>query len=312
MATRSRSFPTRTEAHAWAAIEEAAIHSSGASANPPPAGMTLGDILLRYEEVITPTKRSAATEKSRLAKMRTDRLASVRLRDLSSIHFADYRDRRLAVAKPATVRRELAMVQHALNTARIDWGISPRGNPIRDIRLPKLDNARDRRMEGDEFDRLIAALPDTDSNPMRRIVILAIETGMRRGELLNLRWEHINLPAALAHIPETKTGRPRTIPLTTNASRVLTELLPSARGPVFMMTGNAVRLAWNRATARAGIAGLRFHDLRHEAISSFFELGLSLPEVAVISGHRDPRMLMRYTHLRPEEVGVKMRKLAAG
>ncbi|MDA0341679.1 MAG: tyrosine-type recombinase/integrase [Proteobacteria bacterium] len=72
------------------------------------------------------------------------------------------------------------------------------------------------------------------------------------------------------------------------------------------MSPNAVRLSWGRLTHRAGIEDLHFHDLRHEAISRFFEMGLSVPEVALISGHRDPRMLFRYTHLRAEDVARKL------
>jgi integrase len=75
---------------------------------------------------------------------------------------------------------------------------------------------------------------------------------------------------------------------------------------IFPMTGNAVKLAWRRLKQKHNIAGVRFHDLRHEAISSLFERGLSLPEVALISGHKDPRMLMRYTHLRAEELAKKL------
>lgn len=74
------------------------------------------------------------------------------------------------------------------------------------------------------------------------------------------------------------------------------------------VSGNAVRLAWERLRKRAGLPGLRFHDLRHEAVSRFFEAGLSIPEVALMSGHRDTRMLMRHTHLRPEALAEKLAK----
>jgi integrase len=79
---------------------------------------------------------------------------------------------------------------------------------------------------------------------------------------------------------------------------------------VFPVTANAVRLAWERLRRRAGLKDLRLHDLRHEAVSRFFEYGLTVPEVALISGHRDPRMLSRYTHLRPENVAEKLARIA--
>ena len=79
---------------------------------------------------------------------------------------------------------------------------------------------------------------------------------------------------------------------------------------LFPMSANALRLAWERLKRRAGIRDLRFHDLRHEAISRFFEMGLSIPEVSLISGHKDVRMLLRYTHLRPADVAQKLNSLA--
>jgi integrase len=131
---------------------------------------------------------------------------------------------------------------------------------------------------------------------MISFVSLAIETALRRGELLDLCWSRIDWTASTAHIPQTKTGRPRTIPLTPTALRLL-QRLPREAEKVFPFSANSAKLAWVYATKRAGIVGLRFHDLRHEAISRLFEMELSMPEVALISGHRDARMLLRYTHL---------------
>ena len=123
-----------------------------------------------------------------------------------------------------------------------------------------------------------------------------------------MQWDHIDWDKRILHIPDTTNGHPRTIPLTPTAIRVLEEL-PRINSDVIGMSGNAIRLAWERLKKKAGVKDLRFHDLRHEAISRFFEMGLSVPEVALISGHRDPRMLFRYTHLRAEEVGKNIRIL---
>ena len=128
---------------------------------------------------------------------------------------------------------------------------------------------------------------------LRNIIEIAIETGMRRGEILNIKKEHIKADTLL--IPITKNGHQRTIPLTERAKYILNKSkLP------FPMSANAVRLAWERLKNKANIKDLHFHDLRHEAISRFFEKGLSIPEVALISGHKDVRMLFRYTHLKAE------------
>jgi integrase len=103
----------------------------------------------------------------------------------------------------------------------------------------------------------------------------------------------------------SKNGQERTIPLTTGAIGILKDT-PREREEVFPISANALQLAWGRLRRRVNINNLRFHDLRHEAISRFFEMGLSVPEVALISGHRDVRMLLRYTHLRAADIVKKL------
>jgi len=128
---------------------------------------------------------------------------------------------------------------------------------------------------------------------------------MRRGEIVNASWSDLDWDTGTLNIPVTKNGFSRTIPLTKRALEIL-QSLPHDNERIFPITGNAVRLAWQRLKRRVGIENLHFHDLRHEAISRFFEMGLSVPEVALISGHRDYRMLFRYTHLRAEDVAKKL------
>jgi integrase len=130
------------------------------------------------------------------------------------------------------------------------------------------------------------------------MIILAIETGMRRGEILSLRWEHIDLDRRVAHLPMTKNGGSRDVPLSTRAAAMLVKLGASDRGPVFDVTAHAFEQAWRRLRHRAGLHDLRFHDMRHEAISRLFEKGFNAVEVAAVSGHADVHTLVRYTHLR--------------
>ena len=126
---------------------------------------------------------------------------------------------------------------------------------------------------------------------------------MRRGEILGLRWEHVDLDRRIAFLPLTKNGSSGEVPLSTKAAQVLArQRQPADKISPFPVTPNSFRLAWERLRSRAGLSGLRFHDLRHEATSRFFELGLNIPEVAVISGHQDHSMLFQYTHLKAEEM----------
>ena len=131
---------------------------------------------------------------------------------------------------------------------------------------------------------------------------------MRRGEILRAKWGDVNRAEGTLHIPITKNGHPRTIPLTPGAQKVLEGISGEHKATdlVFPVSCEAIKLVWQRLVRRAGIANLRFHDLRHEAVSRFFEMGLSVPEVALISGHKDPRMLFRYTHLRAADLVAKL------
>ena len=127
---------------------------------------------------------------------------------------------------------------------------------------------------------------------------------MRRSEILNLRWVDVDWNGGFACLFDTKNGKDKRVPLTKTARDVLSKL-PNQDEIVFPISANCVRLAWERTRNKAGIPDMRFHDLRHEAVSRFFEMGMSVPEVALISGHKDVRQLFRYTHLNPTNVFEK-------
>ena len=133
-------------------------------------------------------------------------------------------------------------------------------------------------------------------DPMLKwIVITALETAMRRGEIISLKWDNIDFARKQAFLPRTKNGESRYIPLTNKACEAL-QHVNTENNVVFPISPNAVRLAWERLKKKANIDHIRFHDLRHEAISRLFEKGLTVPEVASISGHKTPAMLFRYAH----------------
>jgi integrase len=238
-------------------------------------------------------------------------LANKRLSDLTPEGFARYRDQRLKLVRAATISRELGLVQRILEVAKIEWSVPLGDNPIKAIRKPKADKARERRLQNNEWERLIEASRRSRNSLLLPLAKLALATGMRRGELLNARWGDINWLASTLHIPHTKTGEPRTIPLSEQAKRVLATLAIdwSEDAKIVPLSAEAAKLGWARLTRRAKINNLTFHDLRHEAVSRFFEQGLTVPEVALISGHRDPRMLFRYTHLKAEDVAHKLNSI---
>ena len=303
---RSNSFSSLKSARQWV-NEQERLADLGKLERPLCPDRTISHLLDEYQRRVSPQKRGADKEIYLVERLKRGLLGGHRLANLSPAPFADYRDSRLKSVKPATVRREFSVLHHAFELARDEWGWEIPQNPLQKVRLPKASNARNRRLDPGEEERLLGACAKARTPWLKPAVDLAIATAMRRGELLNARYEHIE--DGLLLIPQTKTGAPRTIPLTPSAQRVITVLPHSITGYLIPTSANALRLAWERAKRRADIDNLHFHDLRHEAISRFFEMGLTIPEVALISGHKDYRMLARYTHLRPETLLSKLNPL---
>jgi integrase len=139
---------------------------------------------------------------------------------------------------------------------------------LRQIELPLPSGGRERRATPQELTALLSACRCNRCAWLPALIQMAVETGMRRGELLAMRWSNVDLNARKVHVTTTKNGYPRTVPLSTCACQTLGNLQQNG-DRVFPVTANAVRLAWERLKRRAGVNGLRFHDLRHEAISRF-------------------------------------------
>lgn len=304
---RNRTFETKGEGQRWAREQERRLDfcSPDPVVQPSSLAMTLGDVILRYRDLVTPRKRSADSEHLRLGKMARASICLVAVSKLSPHHGAEYRDHRLLKAKPSTVRRELSLFRVALEVARKEWGVALGRNPFDDVSRPVAHDGRERRLNPSDVRRLEAGLATFRNLYVAPLIWLLVETGLRRGEALALEWSRIDLDGRVALIPNTKNGRPRTIPLTDGAIDLLTRL-PRTGALVFPISAVALRQGWQRLLARTGIVDLRLHDLRHEAISRFAEMGLNMPELALISGHRDYRMLQRYTHLRPSDLARKL------
>lgn len=306
---RAKSFDKKNDAERWARELEAEADKRGWQTDTRAAEKTtLGELLTRYSNQVTPTKRGAASEKARINSIVRCPIAERTLATLASSELATYRDERLKCAAPATVVRELSTISHAIDIATSEWGIWIPRNPVKSVRRPPLPRGKTRRLETGEEDRLLAACDPHHYPLLRPLLILAVETGMRRGELLDLRWESIDLALRVAHLPQTKNGDSRAVPLSRRAVVALATLrsAESQSERVFQMTGNSVRSSFDRLRTRARVPDLRFHDLRHEAISRMFEKGLNPIEVAAISGHRELRMLRRYTHLRAANLAAKL------
>jgi len=262
-------------------------------------------IIERYRDEVCIKKKSGEFEAIMLNAFLKTKIANMKLSQISASDFYSYREKRIKTVKPATINRELGIIKHAFDTAINEWGCPLSSNPLSNIKKLKMNNSRDRRLQEGEIERIYNAVTPTQNPLIIPVVRFALETAMRRGEILNIHWCDIDFEKRTLHIPIAKNGHARTIPLTDEAVEIL-KSVSSEDMQVFSITANALRLAWVRLTKRAKIDNLHFHDLRHEAVSRFFERGLSIPEVALISGHRSYAMLARYTHLRAEDIARKL------
>ncbi|CAA7626393.1 conserved hypothetical protein [Magnetospirillum sp. UT-4] len=307
---RSKSFDRKNDAEKWARDLEAEIDRCAYLPDTKPAEtLTLSKLMTRYLAEVTPTKRGAAVETTRIRAMLKRDIMHRTLALLTSADLCAYRDERLKAVAAATVVREINTISHALDTAMKDWGIYLPMNPCKLVRRPAVSRGRDRRLEGDEEQRLMAACERGRITWLKPMVVLAIETGMRRGELLSMRWDEIDLDRRVVHLPITKNGSSRDVPLSSVAVATLKGLHDGPdRHPdvVFSVSPNAVRLAWERLRTRAGLRDMNFHDLRHEGVSRLFEKGFDVMEVSAISGHKTLSMLKRYTHLRAEDLALRL------
>jgi len=301
MKPRCKSFDSKTEAEKWARELETQVDKFGAAPDTRILeSTTLGALMQRYAEEVSPSKRGATQEIQRLGVLQRHDLAYRTLIGLSQQDIASFRDERLRTVKPATAVRELAILSHVLDVAMRDWGYPLAQNVVKMIRRPTINNARSRRLSASEEQRLLTACDDGRVECFRALVIVAIETGMRRGELLGLRWSDISHNRRVISLALTKNGTSREVPLSTRAYEALMSLHHNDSVDQYMpfgMTISAFDQTWKRVIKRSGIIDLKFHDLRHEAVSRFFELGLNVMEVSTISGHKALSMLKRYTHL---------------
>ena len=292
---RTKSFLLKKDAELWARQIEISLQKDdlGIRLNSYPAFI---EIINRYVKEVSSLKRGFVNERHHLSNILKEKFIYLPLNKIIPLYFAKYRDKRLQEVKSSTLLREFNIISHIFTVCMTEWGYEIT-NPLKKIKKPKANDRRERRLTNYEYEFLVKG--NYPQQILRHIIEFAIETGMRRGEILNIKQEHIKGRTLL--IPQTKNGHPRTIPLTKRALYILN----NTQTP-FSYTPNALRLAWERLRIKGNIKVLHVQDMRHEAISRFFEKGLNIPEVALISGHKDVRMLFRYTHLKAEDI---LRKL---
>ena len=258
----TKTFTSREAAKRWTKTTEIAMERGEYV---PRTTITVDELIKRFQSEVVPQFKGSNSTAYRCNTLRR-MLGQVRVVELTPAILASYRDERLKTIQPNSLRRELGILSSAINTAVIDWGIPIPSNPVQFIRVPKFDDKRDRRLKLGEEQKLL----DHASPICQRLIIIAIETAMRRGEILRIRKSHIDFGNQTLLIPETKTDKPRTIPVSTRAIQVLKEqiqseserkVVPMESDPILFGIGvGLIRYQIDQIRKTVDMEDWRFHD----------------------------------------------------
>lgn len=303
----SATFPTKAQAQAWATDRERELDDIASGGIPK---KTFRQALERYLADESPKKRGHKWESIRVNSWmgREDRSGKPsklalpflddRLSEVKPDALSAWRDARLKTVTAGSVLREMNLMGAILETARREWGWI-KANPLRDVRRPSQPEARTRRITNQEIDAICLALGwdeegvQTQTQEVAAAFLLAIETAMRQGEILGLTWGAVDLPRQVCHLPRTKNGSARDVPLSIRAVEVLSKMNGRDPDRVFTVSSASADALFRKAKARALIDGLHFHDTRREATSRLAKK-VDVLTLARITGHKDLRMLMIY------------------
>ena len=301
---QTATFSKRSEAKKWAQMTEGAIvegrhfHTTEAKKH------TLTDVITRYSREVLPHKRtSTIPDQVRQLRWWQTHLGHYPLTDITPAMLVEHRNILTQGRANGTVNRYLAVLSHAFTMAVREWQWCA-DNPVRKLSKPKEPRGRVRFLSEDERQRLLDSCQVSRNSSLYTIVVLALSTGARRGELLSLHWSDVDLKRGMLTFRKTKNGETRAVPVTGYALDVLAHHTKSRRHNTTLVfpdrTGRrpaGIREAFEYAVKRAGITNFRFHDLRHSAASYLAMGGASLAEIAEVLGHKTLQMTKRYTHL---------------
>jgi len=305
-----KTFTFKSDAEIWAREQEQALDNNIDVVTKAKDKTTLLELIERYQREVTPTKHGASREHNRLEQWKREDVAKKRVYDVSSSDIAAIRNRLLDAGKASsTINNYLMVLSSVFKTARMEWGYELLDNPIRNVKKPKKEHGRNERLYPNE-EALLYDIPD---DLIRLVSIFALETSARLKEICKLEKSHVNLQTRTVTVYYDKVGQSKGkikhLPITKKCEAVIQEAMLINKGTKYLFTGICntetpekaaayISEKWRRKKEKWGIhKEFWFRDLRHEAISRFFEKGLSIMEVMSITGHTNPAQLSTYTHL---------------
>jgi integrase len=305
---RSKSFPRRLDAQAWAAELEREIEIGNGQVRD---RRTLRDVCEQYARIVSPAKRGCRWEQIRLAAICSDPLADLDVGALGPRELAGWRDRRLHAVSAGAVLRDITLLSAVFEYARRELRLVD-ANPIRDMRKPPAPKPRTRLPIDDEVDRICLALAyDPDGPVVTRqaqtavAFLLAIQTAMRAGEICGLTWDRVDEARRVAILETTKNGHAREVPLSAEAIRLLGQLRGIDPVRCFTLTSGTRDTLFRRARDACGIVGLTFHDSRALALTRLSKI-LDPYQLARVAGHRSLDQIMTYYRESAEDIAKKL------
>lgn len=292
----SKVFRTRREATEWAAERERALR--GSADKDPRLTYTLRKAIRRYADEVSPTKRGERWEQVRLSAFESYKLPlDTPLIEITAQDIADFRDSRALQISNASVRREISLLSSVFQMAMLEWGWVDR-NPCRMIRKPANSKHRERVLQWWEIKRLLRQMGyqrhgrvSATGQAVAICMLLALRTGMRAGELTGMRWTQVY--ERHCHLPTTKTGRPRDVPLSRKARALFERMQGWDEELVFGLKAATLDALFRKYRQRAGLDGFTWHDTRHTA-ATMVSKKVKVLDLCKIFGWADPKMAMVY------------------
>jgi integrase len=281
----SKTFISKQDAQRWARETERLIEIGQYQDLSEANKTTLKQLLERYEREVSSKKRTEA-DKYLIRNIMQHDLVNKVLSHVSSSDIAEFRDKRLETVSGSSVNRELSIISDCINRAITEWKCFISENPVKVGLRCKENPQRTRRLLAGEYEKLMNSCKKNRAF-WCPIIDFAIHSAMRRGELLSITWDMVDLDKKFITLPPqiTKTNKPRNVPLQPHAINILRSIPRSFKGRVFPIGIKNFERSWTAICKRAGIKGLRWHDLKREAVSRLFEKGLSVSEVQLFCGN---------------------------
>jgi len=306
----TQSFAQLTHAKRWGAQTETEILEGRFFKTIEAKKHTLADLISRYIETVLPTKPKSIIDQKPQLRWWSNEIGFKVLSDVTPSLLAECRDnllnqitKRGCKRSPASTVRYMAALSHAFTIAVNEWEWLD-SNPMKKVSKPKEPRGRVRYLSDDERERLLQACKESDNKLIYTVVILALSTGMRLGEVTGIKWADIDMKRGSIVLHETKNDERRAVPLVGKAMEAMEEhgKIRRLHSPYVFPSRNGqkpahIRNAWDKAIKKAEIEDFHFHDLRHSTASYLAMNGASLTDIAAILGHKTLAMVKRYAHL---------------